>query len=64
MCRCVTDSLCCTAETNTTLQSNYTPRKINLKRDFIKLQKSKAINESESSFTIPFYKAQKSDDLG
>ena len=28
---CITDSLCCTAETNTTLQINYTPIKINLK---------------------------------
>ena len=28
----VADSLCCTAETNTTLYSNYTPIKINLKK--------------------------------
>ena len=28
VCVCVTDSLCCTAESNTTLQSNYTPMKI------------------------------------
>ena len=25
---CITDSLCCTAETNTTLYTNYTPIKI------------------------------------
>ena len=30
---CMADSLCCTLETNTTLQSNYTPIKINLKKD-------------------------------
>ena len=28
----ITDSLCCTVETNTTLQSNYIPIKINLKK--------------------------------
>ena len=28
MCICIEDSLCCTAETNTTLPSNYTPIKI------------------------------------
>ena len=28
MCICVADSLCCTAETNTKLQGNYTPIKI------------------------------------
>ena len=28
----IADSLCCTAETNTTLYSNYTPIKINLKK--------------------------------
>ena len=27
------DSLCCAAETNTVLQSNYTPRKNNLKNN-------------------------------
>ena len=26
-CVCMTDSLCCTAETYSTLQSNYTPKK-------------------------------------
>ena len=25
ICICITDSLCCTLETNTTLQVNYTP---------------------------------------
>mgnify|MGYP007134262717 CR=1 FL=1 len=29
----ITDALHCTGETNTTLQSNYTPIKINLKKD-------------------------------
>ena len=29
---CITDSLCCTAQTNTALQINYTPIKINLKK--------------------------------
>ena len=28
----VTDSLCCKAETNTTLEINYTPIKINFKK--------------------------------
>ena len=28
ICMCVADSLCCIAETNTTLKSNYTPIKI------------------------------------
>ena len=28
ICRCTADSLCCTAETNTTLSSNYTPIQI------------------------------------
>ena len=28
----VVDSLCCMAETNTTLQRNYTPTKINLNK--------------------------------
>ena len=27
VCTCIADSLCCTAETNTTLQSNYIPLK-------------------------------------
>ena len=29
---CMADSFCCTVETNTTLQSNYTPIKINFKK--------------------------------
>ena len=33
MCIHITDSLCCIVEINTTLQSNYTPRKINLKKE-------------------------------
>ena len=33
MCIHITDSLCCIEEINTTLQSNYTPRKINLKKE-------------------------------
>ena len=32
MCICITDSLFCIAETNTTLEINYTPIKINLKK--------------------------------
>ena len=32
ICICIADSLCCTAETNTALLSNYTPIKINLKK--------------------------------
>ena len=32
ICICVTDSLCCTAETNTTLYINYTPIKIKKKK--------------------------------
>ena len=28
---CMTDSLCCTPETNTTVYINYTPLKLNLK---------------------------------
>ena len=32
ICIHIADSLCCTAETNTTLQSNYTPLKINFKK--------------------------------
>ena len=32
ICICMADSFCCTAETNTTLQSNYTPVKINFKK--------------------------------
>ena len=35
----IADSLCCTAETNTTLQSNYTP-KINFKNEMPKKLKS------------------------
>ena len=31
ICICITYSLCCTAETNTTLQTNYTPIKIKIK---------------------------------
>ena len=31
-CTHIADSLCCIAETNTTLQSNYTPIKIDLKK--------------------------------
>ena len=31
ICICMADSFCCTVETNTTLQSNYTPIKINFK---------------------------------
>ena len=30
---CITESLCCTAETNTTLEINYTPIKIFTKRN-------------------------------
>ena len=32
ICICIADLLCCTAETNTTLYSNYTLRKVNLKK--------------------------------
>ena len=32
MCVCGGDSLCCTAETNTTLESNCTAIKVNLKK--------------------------------
>ena len=32
ICICMADSFCCTGETNTTLQSNYPPIKINLKK--------------------------------
>ena len=39
MCICITDSLCCTPETNTTLQINYTPIKFFFKK----------VNESEHS---------------
>ena len=28
ICVCIADSLCCTVETNTTMQSNYPPIKI------------------------------------
>ena len=31
ICVCLADSFCCMVETNTTLQNNYTPIKINLK---------------------------------
>ena len=30
---CITDSLCCTSETNATLEVNYTPIKLNFKKD-------------------------------
>ena len=33
ICTCMADSFCCTVETNTTLQSNYPPIKINLKKE-------------------------------
>ena len=36
ICICITDSLCCTPETNTTLQINYTPKKF-LKNDSTKI---------------------------
>ena len=32
ICICITDSFCCTPETNTTLSVNYTPIKFNLKK--------------------------------
>ena len=32
MCMCMTDSLCCTPETNTTLLVNYTPIKLKKKK--------------------------------
>ena len=32
ICISVAESLCCTTETNTTLKSNYTPIKINIKK--------------------------------
>ena len=32
ICVCIAESLCCTVETNTTLQSNYTPIK-NVKKE-------------------------------
>ena len=39
VCICIVDSLGCTAETNTTLSSNYTPIKINIKNaDFWTLE--------------------------
>ena len=33
VCVCVTDSVCCTSETNAALQSNHSPIKINFKKD-------------------------------
>ena len=36
MCVCIADSLCCTAETNTTLESNYTPIKKKRRRKKVK----------------------------
>ena len=39
ICVCITDSLCCTSETNTALQINYTPIKINVKKQEFLQQK-------------------------
>ena len=36
MCMCMTDSLCCTPETNTTLLVNYTPIKLKKKKQILK----------------------------
>ena len=33
LCICIADSLCCIVETNTILSSNYTPIKINFKKE-------------------------------
>ena len=33
ICICIADSLCCTVETNTTLQSNYTPIKVKINKN-------------------------------
>ena len=41
ICICIADSLCCTAETNTTLLSNYTPIK----------KKESGISKSTTSHT-------------
>jgi len=35
ICPCITDALCCTAETNTTLENNWTPVKINFQKSLI-----------------------------
>jgi len=33
ICECITDTLCCTPETNTTLLINYTPKKLFFKKE-------------------------------
>ena len=49
---CITDPLCCTAETNTALQSDYTPIRINKRLKFkaimCVLEKRSRINEKRS----------------
>ena len=35
ICICMADSFCCAVEANTTSESNYTPIKINLKKEYI-----------------------------
>lgn len=47
VCICVTDSLCCMAETNTILYDNYTPIKITLKRS------SHSPGKNSSSQSLP-----------
>ena len=42
----IADSLCCTVETNTTLQSNYTPIKTNLKKEEVVISVKKEITNS------------------
>ena len=49
----ITDSVCCTAETNTTLQSNYTPIKINLRKakgaNWLHINNSKLLNNYKTT---------------
>ena len=46
VCVCVTDSVCCTSETNAALQSNHSPIRINFKKDikYILLEDKKEEN--------------------
>ena len=53
ICTCTADSLCCTAETNTTLESNYTLMKINFLKKKEKRRTRKileSLNDGKNTF--------------
>ena len=55
ICMCVADSFCCTVETNTTLESNYTPIDINIRKRERNMMPPKRINATNERWACWVY---------